>query len=149
MFSVQFQGKFPQKNRLLALSDKVINHYFDRRLKRNIFIDVVCWYNQLKTDYVYGEMHELCDDHFLIELSRRDEDNSLLKIDDIASTLCHELVHVKQIVKKQYDGENRYRISPKHGWKNYKYRKYKKQPWEVEAFEQEKILMKKFWYNNE
>jgi hypothetical protein len=69
---------------------------------------------------------------------------------DIFETLAHELVHVKQIATKQYqqrwwksDGELHTRwegkeLGPKRSIP------YRERPWEIEAFEKEKVLVRKW-----
>jgi hypothetical protein len=69
---------------------------------------------------------------------------------DIFETLAHELVHVKQIATKQYqqrwwksDGQLHTRwegkeLGPKTSIP------YRERPWEIEAFEKEKVLIKKW-----
>ena len=69
---------------------------------------------------------------------------------DIFETLAHELVHVKQIATKQYqqrwwksDGELHVRwegkeLGPKRRIP------YRQRPWEIEAFEKQDILVKKW-----
>ena len=70
-------------------------------------------------------------------------------IDELLDTVCHEMIHVKQFLKKQIRDyiEPKYRMK----WlcKDGKYREYKnlpnhKLPWEVEAYKNSGKLLAKF-----
>jgi len=60
---------------------------------------------------------------------------------DLGSTLAHEMVHVKQFAKGQFQI-----VDGKHFWMGKritKRTKYLDQPWEVEAFSRQEILFRK------
>lgn len=67
--------------------------------------------------------------------------NSQKRLAEIARTLAHELVHVKQMAKGQL------KILPKHYvWMGKKYSKntaYLDMPWEQEAFAKQEMLMRR------
>lgn len=65
--------------------------------------------------YCHGNTHD-------IEI----EINRTISFDDQMQTLAHEMVHAKQFLRKEFDGNN---------WKNrnYDHREYIDQPWEKEA----------------
>ena len=65
------------------------------------------------------------------------EVNKNQSLEDLCVTLCHEMVHVKQYVRKELFSEVNF----------YKTREeYLNLPWEVEAYEKQEILYKK-WLN--
>ena len=65
------------------------------------------------------------------------EVNKNQSLEDLCVTLCHEMVHVKQYVRKElFSDVNFYK----------KREEYLNLPWEVEAYEKQEILYKK-WLN--
>lgn len=78
----------------------------------------------------------------VVALDRREFEMELsdkLSDDDLISTICHEMVHVKQYARNEI---------PLVGGVNYRtYEEYQNQPHEIEAFALEKILAKKFKIN--
>ena len=65
------------------------------------------------------------------------EVNKNQSLEDLCVTLCHEMVHVKQYVRKElFSDVNFYKTREE----------YLNLPWEVEAYEKQEILYKK-WLN--
>lgn len=80
----------------------------------------------------YGYAH-YTDDHKTFEI----EIKKGMKLYDLISTVCHEMVHAKQYYRKELT-----HIGPELAWKKklYSDTKYADQPWEKEAFKLEEEL---------
>ena len=87
-------------------------------------------------DTVWGYCNGLEDEDYVIEVS------SKLSSGDIVETIFHELVHVKQIIDGRLDDDGR-------TWKGKTYdtvkTPYKELPWEIEAFELQKLMANEFF----
>jgi hypothetical protein len=60
---------------------------------------------------------------------------------DIGITLCHEMVHVKQMAKGQLKTNDKFNI-----WSGKKYKKnfpYLDSPWEIEAYSRQELIFRK------
>lgn len=115
-------------------------HYMIKKLMprlRNIDIEVKL--NKMTDDAVgYCLMGE-SNRHFELEI---DKD---LNIKDLVMTLCHEMVHVKQYVRKEMDDWNGLAVAR---WKNKTVlpeTSYYDLPWEKEAYELQAKLAKQCW----
>jgi hypothetical protein len=89
---------------------------------------------------VYIEIKKLKDAHgYCLELDKREyeiEIDQRLKGDDLVTTVFHEMIHVRQGVRKQYQNINTI---------NYKtYDEYMKLPWEIEAYELQEVMLKEW-----
>jgi hypothetical protein len=89
---------------------------------------------------VYIEIKKLKDAHgYCLELDKREyeiEIDQRLKGDDLITTVFHEMIHVRQGVRKQYQNINTI---------NYKtYDEYMKLPWEIEAYELQEVMLKEW-----
>ena len=117
------------------------------RMLNNIHLDIKLTKNLKKKEQAYGYCH-ITDDNlnkpreFMIEL-----DTSMIhSFDQILIWLAHEMVHLKQFVRKElYDYE-----TGKVQWKKRMYGNvhYEDQPWEKEAYRLEEKLYNEFaeWY---
>ena len=117
------------------------------RMLNNIHLDIKLTKNLKKKEQAYGYCH-ITDDNlnkpreFMIEL-----DTSMIhSFDQILIWLAHEMVHLKQFVRKElYDYE-----TGKVQWKKRMYGNvnYEDQPWEKEAYRLEEKLYEEFaeWY---
>ena len=70
-------------------------------------------------------------------------------IDELLDTVCHEMIHVKQTLKKEIRDFMRPSYHKKWLCKDGKYRQYEnlpyhKLPWEVEAYRDSGKLLRKF-----
>ena len=117
------------------------------RMLNNIHLDIKLTKNLKKKEQAYGYCH-ITDDNlnkpreFMIEL-----DTSMIhSFDQILIWLAHEMVHLKQFVRKEiYDYE-----TGKVQWKKRMYGNvhYEDQPWEKEAYRLEEKIYNEFaeWY---
>ena len=71
------------------------------------------------------------------------EINKTLKGDDFDTCIMHEMVHVKQYAKNEL--RERYKGGHVQYWKKRKYihSEYSKQPWEIEAYKLQEVLLEK------
>tara|TARA_R110002126_G_scaffold44448_2_gene126577 strand:+ start:533 stop:784 length:252 start_codon:yes stop_codon:yes gene_type:complete len=82
----------------------------------------------------------LDDDEILVEVNTN-------YMDDLASTLAHELVHAKQYIRRELNGpmtrwkKKEIPYGPRGGCKI----PYRRQPWEREAFNTEGKLKELYW----
>lgn len=141
MIYVDISTRCPQKSRVEEFAEKVINSFFTKRFSRSVWIDIqVGKVEEGYLGFCYG------DSEFVqIELARRDTEGNMLSSKDIAHNLAHELVHAKQFIKRQIDGNQRYRKTATSEWEDHSNTKYKDQPWEIEAYELEEELLERFW----
>ena len=68
---------------------------------------------------------------FILKLNRKMNDENMLR------TIFHELIHVSQIERGDYDPHLA-------TWKGVEYEGYKETPWEKEAFELEEVMLNIF-----
>ena len=117
------------------------------RMLNNIYLDIKLTKDLKKKEQAYGYCHIIDDNlnkprEFMIEL-----DTSMIhSFDQILIWLAHEMVHLKQFVRKElYDYETG-RVQ----WKSRSYGRvhYNDQPWEKEAYRLEDKLYEEFaeWY---
>ena len=116
----------PAKEREVV--EKVVHWCIKRLLPRVRTLDI-----EVKLTKCYAQGYALMtDDHKTFELEIRKGMN----LYELISTVCHEMVHVKQYYRKQMDDTER-------GWMGKQISEdvpYEKTPWEVEAFAMEEGL---------
>ena len=118
-----------------------------KRMAKNIYLDIKLTKDLKKKEGAYGYCHII--DHslsrpreFMIEL-----DASIkFKFDQILTWLAHEMVHLKQFVRKELCDYESGRVQ----WKSRSFGRvhYDDQPWEKEAYRLEGELYEMFaeWY---
>ena len=117
------------------------------RMVKNIYVDIKLTKDLKEKEKAYGYCHIVDDNlnkprEFMIEL-----DASMIhSVDQILTWLAHEMVHLKQFVRKElWDYE-----TGKVQWKKRMYGNvhYNDQPWEKEAYRLEDKLYNEFaeWY---
>lgn len=85
-----------------------------------------------QTKGAFGFFEGLDDDEYQISI------NSTLNRDDVIETLFHELVHLDQYLRGDFDQELRL-------WKGKKYDcTYVDLPWEIEAYYHQDVMMEKY-----
>ena len=126
---------------MLVITDKVSNR------KHNLIMDVVSFcYMKLIPSYdininisirntkdkdLKGWCQHNFDDEYEIRVHNK------LSIKELVTTLCHEMVHIKQRVKGELVNDMT--------WRGKKYTE--EQPWEVEAYAMESILFQEYYRN--
>lgn len=126
---------------------KAVDFFVDRvmpRMKNSLSVRIIGEPNLLQEQTMFG----FCD--YVDVESRYPREFEITvctntSMDLFLSTIMHEMVHVKQWAR----GEMRDLSVSTRRWKNSKIDienvDYYEHPWEVEAFEMEKQLMKEFW----
>ena len=112
--------------------------------RQNIYRAAIFAWNYLmprisKCD-VYIEIKKLAGAHgYCLELDKREyeiEIDQRLKGDILITTVFHEMIHVRQGVRKQYQNINN---------ASYKtYDEYMKLPWEIEAYQLQEVMLKEW-----
>ena len=112
-------------------------------LPRHRKVDVQIILKDLTKDGVEGWCMEEDDREFIVQVER----NQSLR--DLVTTVVHELVHVKQYVKREMvDYYDRKTQSRKIRWKTSVYgygTSYARQPWEKEAFKLQEVYADRAW----
>ena len=113
------------------------------RMTKNISIDIKLTKDLKKKEKAYGFCHIVDDNlsrprEFMIELDA----SMKYKFDQILTWLAHEMVHVKQFVRKELWDYESGRVQ----WKSRSFGKvhYNDQPWEKEAYRLEDELYEMF-----
>ena len=131
MINLFFEGRIKNRKKYEAFACDVINELLPREFKREIDIHV----RFAKDIGACGWCHLEDEDLIAIEI------DTLYDADEVAQTLAHELVHAKQYIRGEINGDMT-------RWMKQEIvgdLKYKDQPWEVEAFEKEKWLKEMYW----
>ncbi len=118
-----------------------------KRMSKNIYLDIKLTKGLKKKEKAYGFCHIIDDDlnrprEFMIELDA----SMKYSFDQILTWLAHEMVHLKQFVRKELWDYETGRVQ----WKSRSYGRvdYENQPWEKEAYRLEGELYEMFeeWY---
>jgi len=119
-----------------AIAEKVVHEMISALLPRVRTLDINVEIKKLTGDAVGWCL--MCDDagkEFEIEVSKD------LTLKDFVTTLCHEMVHVKQYYRKEMDGISmrwkKKKIADKTG--------YYDLPWEKEAYRMQDKLAQMVW----
>jgi len=116
-----------------ALAEAVTYFCIEELMPRISTLDISIEFSDERQAYQSGGCVAVTRREFEIEISDK------LSDDDIITTICHEMVHVKQYARNEL---------PISGGVSYRtYEEYENQPHEVEAFQMEKILAEKFKIN--
>lgn len=151
MIDIHFEGRIKNRKRIVAYVDDVINDLFPREFKkRNIEIGVK-FQTLCEDGSVLGYASVVDNDSYLVEIARKYVDGDGVRYDisarTIAEIVAHELVHVKQYIRKELaDGLSRWKgqdvpVGPRGAIKI----PYLQQPWEQEAFRRGEEYTVMFW----
>lgn len=140
-FYVDIAGKLAQKKKFVDYTYRILDHYFGDRIKRDVDINITIL-TRIEEDYV-----GTCDgdkSSINIDLSRYRRKKKL-SLEEIAENLAHELIHAKQFIRGEINGENlKYRY--KSGFvKDCSNMSYRDTPWEKEAYGNERMLFELYW----
>lgn len=133
MINLYFQGRVKNRARYEEFACNVLNELLPRPFKREIEVFV----HFTKNIEEMGPCHVEEKDVIGVQI------NTDQSAGEIAQTLAHELVHVKQFIRKELNADmNR--------WKRDRIPEdvmipYRSQPWEVEAYEMEGWLTEAYW----
>ena len=133
---------------LKASAEFYAEQLLGKRMANNIYIDIKLTKNLKKKEKAYGYCHIIDDNlnkprEFLIELDASMKHS----FEQILTWLAHEMVHLKQFVRRELCDYENLRVQ----WKSKTYGKeltYEDQPWEKEAYRLEDTLYEEFekWY---
>jgi hypothetical protein len=131
--TVQGKGSIDFKNKLITAAKFYGYELLNKKMADNIVVDIVLNPRLDAYGYCDGMSREYNERWFEIEL--KPVENKAI----VFCTLAHEMVHLKQMAKRELVNER---------WKGKMYRNtnstYWTLPWEKEAQEQEEILFKQF-----
>ena len=123
MFHFYITGLPGNTVRIEDYCENILRHFFGNRIKRDIDIELRFEKNcKPAVGYCHGD-HE----HIIIEVSKHDIEDNKISRDEMMLTLAHELVHAKQLIRKE-------KIDHKQS--------------ECEAYHIEKHLFEKYWNKN-
>ena len=133
MITLEFGGRVKNRKRYEEFAINVINDLLPRSFKRDISVFV----HFTKNINEMGLCHVEEKDVIGVQI------NTNQSAAEIAQTLAHELVHVKQFIRKELNADM-------DRWKRDRIPEdvmipYRNQPWEIEAFEKEVWLTKAYW----
>lgn len=143
---LEFKGRIKNRNHYETFAENVVNELFPREFKRDIVIGI--HFKNVVEDGLFGQASEHHDDEYLVEVGKVVDDGDLRAVEphEIASTIAHELVHIKQYIRRElsqgatvWKGQ-KIPVGPRGGTI-----RYRDQPWEKEAFRREKELTELYW----
>jgi len=149
MINLSFHGRIRGRKHYEAFAYEVIDELFPRQFtKREIDIHIKFSIACAGGAFGYAQ-HGDCEDEFLVEVGKVVIDNTFRQATprEIASTIAHELVHVKQYIRGELNPNmTRWKgQTVPYGPRGALKIKYRQQPWEQEAFEMEKFLTELLW----
>lgn len=128
-----------QRQMIQTLADWTLQELLPRHRK----VDVQIRLKDLTKDGVEGWCMEEDDRFFIVDVEKAQS------LRDLVTTVVHELIHVKQYVKREMvDYYDRATDSRKIRWKTSVYgygTAYERQPWEKEAFKLQEVYADRAW----
>lgn len=131
MFDIEVIGSVKNKNKIADICLDILYDLMPKTKKQvDITVKFVKECDSQEAGYCFGDHEEV-----IITIAK----NSMgepYTLDEQLITLCHELVHAKQIIKKELNGDLWLgkKITSTHPTNT---------PWEIEAFNLEKVLFEK------
>jgi len=146
MLLLAFKGRIKNRNHYETFAENVVNELFPREFKRDIVVGI--HFKNVVEDGLFGQAIEHDADEYLVEIGKVVDEGELRAVEprEIASTSAHELVHIKQYIRREltqgatvWKGQ-KIPVGPRGGTI-----RYRDQPWEKEAFSKEKELTELYW----
>ena len=146
MLLLAFKGRIKNRNHYETFAENVVNELFPREFKRDIVVGI--HFKNVVEDGLFGQAIEHDADEYLVEIGKVVDEGELRAVEprEIASTIAHELVHIKQYIRREltqgatvWKGQ-KIPVGPRGGTI-----RYRDQPWEKEAFSKEKELTELYW----
>ena len=143
------KGRIKNKKRYMAFAEDVINELLPREFpKRDIVIGIR--FNTIVDWGIFGQAgHGEEPNEFIVDIAKCVNEGEWRAVSpaEIASTIAHELVHVKQYIRGELDAYmTRWKGQQiPYGSRGALKIPYKSQPWEQEAFEKEVDLTELLW----
>jgi len=135
---LDFQGRWPQRDKVEQFCYDVLNHFFKGRVKRELSLNLVMKKEMRDYGYTDGDRNEVT-----IEISRR-HNGETIPLPILMKTVAHELIHAKQFFRGEINNTNDVYAKDK---KDYKKASYTFKPWEHEAHMMEDFMYKLYWEN--
>jgi len=142
------KGRVKNKAQYMSFAENVLNEIFPREFtKREIVIGV--YFKNIVDEGIYGQAICEDDNEYLIEVAKFIRDTKLRPVTsvEIATTIAHELIHIRQYVRRELNStltrwkDQTIPYGPRGGLQM----RYEATPWEREAFRMEKELTAAFW----
>lgn len=143
---LEFKGRIKNRNHYETFAENVVNELFPREFKRDIVIGI--HFKNVVEDGLFGQAIEHDADEYLVEIGKVVDEGELRAVEphEIASTIAHELVHIKQYIRREltqgatvWKGQ-KIPVGPRGGTI-----RYRDQPWEKEAFKREIEFTELYW----
>lgn len=133
MINLYFHGRVKNRKRYEEFACNVVNELLPRTFKRDIEVFV----HFTKNIAEMGLCHVEEKDVIGVQINTNQSES------EIAQTLAHELVHVKQFIRKELNADM-------DRWKRDRIPEdvmipYRSQPWEIEAYAMEGWLTEAYW----
>jgi len=146
MLILEFKGPIKGRKIFEEFAENVVNELFPREFERDIVIGIQ--FKNVVENGLFGQATEHADDEYLVEVGKVVDEGELRAAEprEIASTIAHELVHIKQYIRRELSqGATVWRgqkipVGPRGGTI-----RYRDQPWEKEAFRREKEFTELYW----
>lgn len=148
MIHLVFEGRIKNRKVYEAFASDVINNLFPREFtKRDIVIGIR--FKNIVEEGIFGQA--ICEDkdEYLVEIGKvvMEQELRVMTPREVASTIAHELVHIKQYIRGELNPSmTRWKgqeipYGPRGGMKI----AYQRCPWEKEAFKREEELAELYW----
>jgi len=134
--NVYINGRVKNKTLVYQYINVLLNVLKIRRLKRDLIVEFVTECDGRVLDFCWGDQDEV-----IIQISREHYDHKLSFL-EMMKVLTHEMVHARQLFRKQLTNSGIHRIWNGESADHYS---YEESPWEKEAYELEEKLFNK-WF---
>ena len=148
MIHLVIEGRIKNRKAYEVYAQDVINNLFPREFtKRDIVIGIR--FKNIVEEGIFGQA--ICEERneYLVEIGKVVMEQELREVTprEIASTIAHELVHIKQYIRGELNATMTKWLKQEvpHGPRGGIKIAYRKQPWEIEAFERETELVEFLW----
>lgn len=133
MFFIEILGKVKHKDNVANFCENVLLDLMPKNRKEvDVVVKFVTQCDDQESGYCYGDQEEI-----IISIAKKSLGEAY-SFEEQMIALCHELVHAKQIITGELDG-NYWKGEPITS------RSVLTSPWELEAFSLEKTLFEKFY----
>ena len=140
------------------LAEEIIWFCLEKMLPRHQILDITLYFEKTYEDGDWGRTWSITNREYEIEIDHRLSKDC--GVDELISTICHEMIHVKQGVRKEMIDSVRVKPGRKDKignrefvklwycrdgkYRDYKNTEYRKRPWEVEAWRDASKYVKEF-----
>lgn len=147
MIYIDIIGRVVDKKAVTQYSWDIIQYFFKRNLKRDVFVDIrfISQFDDRASGYCHGNK-----DHVIVEVAKGatwpEQGYVAYNQQHQLITLAHELVHAKQYIRGEINPyDNRW---VKSGISQiYNDYAHQDRPWEIEAHSLQDMLYNKYWHS--